>query len=205
MDLSKRASDDALTKRTSAGSLFPALMTKISPGTICSASSVTARPSLIARQWSGSMVLMDAMTRDDDQSCHMLNAAWMKKTASRTMARARFAGAGGLPSGRHAMKTSIDATSRMGPKPLKKYPRIWRVRCVGGSVGAFLPYWPMRRWTCSVDRPCSAVVERRLRTSSTDSVCHSSSATSVPLRQPVATQHHDIIQAYQWPQRCFSS
>ncbi len=120
MERSNLASDEASTKRTSAGSLFPALIRRTSPGTMCSAESVTRFPSRMARHESGSMVLMEAMTRDDDQSCHMLKAAWMKKMASRTMASARLARAGGCPSGCHATKTRMEATSSTGPKPLKK-------------------------------------------------------------------------------------
>lgn len=74
----------------------------------------------MARHSSGIMFLMDAITRAEDQSCHMLNAAWMKKTITRTIARARLADAGGLPRGRHAMNTRIAPIRRIDPKPLKK-------------------------------------------------------------------------------------
>ncbi len=68
------------------------------------------------------------MTREDDQSCHMLNAAWRKKTKSRTIANARFAGAGGCPRGFHEMNTKMQPMSRIGPNPTKKYPRIFLIR-----------------------------------------------------------------------------
>jgi hypothetical protein len=48
----------------------------------------------------------------------------MKKTANKTMARAKFAIAGGSPRGFHEIQTRIDPMSRMDPKPLKKYPKI---------------------------------------------------------------------------------
>jgi len=78
------------------------------------------------KQLSGSMVVMDFMTRFEDQSCHALNAAWMKNTARRTIARARFATDGGSPSGFHDTKTRIAPTRRIDPKPLKQYPNIVR-------------------------------------------------------------------------------
>jgi hypothetical protein len=67
---------------------------------------------------------MDAITREEDQSCHALNPAWMKNTASKTIASAKFAWAGGSPRGFHDIKTRIDPTSKIDPKPLKKYPNI---------------------------------------------------------------------------------
>jgi hypothetical protein len=70
------------------------------------------------------MVVIEAMTLDEDQSCHALKAAWMKKTHKRTIARARLACEGGSPSGFHDTKTRMQPTSRMEPKPLKKYPNI---------------------------------------------------------------------------------
>ena len=104
---------------------------------------------------------MEAMTRDEDQSCQALKAAWMKKTASRTIARARFEVAGGSPRGFQAMKTRIDPTSRMEPKPLKKYPNIVWKKCVGGRDGVFLPYCARRRLTCSEDRPWFGELDNR--------------------------------------------
>lgn len=97
IERSNLASLDTSTNLTSAGSLFPAFMKSTSPGTISVATSVTCAPSRSTRQLSGNIVVMEAMTRDDDQSCQALKPAWMKKTARRTMARARFASAGGLP------------------------------------------------------------------------------------------------------------
>jgi hypothetical protein len=125
MDLSNFASEDTSMKRTSAGSLFPALMKRKSPGTISLAITVTWAPSLKSKQLSGSIVVMDAMTREDDQSCHALNAAWMKNTASRTIASARFAWDAGSPRGFHDTKTRMDPTSKIDPNPLKKYPNIF--------------------------------------------------------------------------------
>lgn len=71
-------------------------------------------------QLSGSIVLMEAMTRDEDQSCQALKIAWMKKTARRTIAKAKLACAGGSPRGFQETKTSMDPTRRIEPKPLKK-------------------------------------------------------------------------------------
>jgi 2-methylcitrate dehydratase PrpD len=68
--------------------------------------------------------VIEAMTLDEDQSCQALKAAWMKNTARRTIASAKFAMAGGCPSGFQETNTSIDPTRRMEPKPLKKYPNI---------------------------------------------------------------------------------
>lgn len=120
IDRSNLASEDISTKRTSAGSLLPALIYSISPGTISLATTVTWAPSRSSRQSSGSMVVIDAMTLEDDQSCHALKAAWMKNTARRTMASARFACAGGSPRGFQETKTRMEPTRRMDPKPLKK-------------------------------------------------------------------------------------
>jgi hypothetical protein len=77
----------------------------------------------------------------------------MKKTARSTIASARFACEGGSPRGFHDTKTKIDPTSRIDPKPLKKYPSICCVRRVGGGDGMFLPYSVRRRFACSNDRP----------------------------------------------------
>jgi hypothetical protein len=121
------ASEDISTKRTSAGNLFPDLIKSISPGTISLDITVICAPSRSTKQLSGSIVVIDTITLEDDQSCHALNAAWMKNTARRTIARAKFACAGGWPSGFHDTKTRIAPTRRMDPKPLKKYPNIcWK-------------------------------------------------------------------------------
>lgn len=64
--------------------------------------------------------MMDAITLEEDQSCQALKAAWMKKTARSTVAKVRLATAGGPPKGFHDTKTSIEPTSRIDPKPLKK-------------------------------------------------------------------------------------
>lgn len=125
IDLSNFASEEISMSRTSAGSLLPALIYRMSPGTISLASTVAWTPSRNMMQLSGSIVVIDAMTRDEDQSCHALNAAWIMKTARRTMASARLATAGaGSPSGFQDMKTRIPPTRRMPPNPLKKYPNI---------------------------------------------------------------------------------
>lgn len=139
MALSNFASEETLRKRTSAGNLLPDLTMRMSPGTMFSAMSSTWLPSRITMQFSGNIVLMEFITREEDQSCHMLKAAWMKKTASSTMASAKLATAGGLPRGFHAMKTRMEATRRTVPKPLKKYPRMRFVWFVGAGEGAFLP------------------------------------------------------------------
>lgn len=120
IERSNFASDDISTNRTSAGSLFPALIYMISPGAMSKARTVTLAPSRRTKQESGSIVVIEAMTREEDQSCHALKAAWMKNTARRTIASARLACAGGSPSGFHAMKTSMAPTSKIDPKPLKK-------------------------------------------------------------------------------------
>jgi hypothetical protein len=180
MARSNLASDDTLTKRTSAGSLLPALTIRTSPGTMSVAIEATWTPSLTSMHSSGSIVLIDAMTRDDDQSCHRLKAAWMKKTMRRTIASARFAGAGlGSPSGFHDTKTRMLPMSRMGPKPWKKYPKIFRKRCVFGGDGAFFPYCVSLRFAWSADKPSVRDVPRRRTSSSTGRVCHSRSARSV--------------------------
>jgi hypothetical protein len=124
IDRSNFASDEISTNLTSAGSLFPDLIQRISPGTISLAITVACVPSLRTRQLSGSIVLIDAITREEDQSCHALKAAWMKKTASSTIASAKFATAGGSPRGFQDTKTRIEPTKRIDPKPLKKYPKI---------------------------------------------------------------------------------
>ncbi|KAF4507317.1 hypothetical protein G6O67_005970 [Ophiocordyceps sinensis] len=82
------ASDEMSMKRTSAGSLLPDLMETTSPGTRTSAGKRTSCPSRVTWQCSGSMSLMDDMTRDVDQSWNMAKPAWMKKTARSTMASA---------------------------------------------------------------------------------------------------------------------
>lgn len=51
------------------------------------------------------------------------------------MASAKFAMAGGSPSGFHDIKTRIDPNKRIEPKPLKKYPNICLKRWVGGAEG----------------------------------------------------------------------
>lgn len=101
----------------------------------------------MSKQLSGSIVVMEAMTLDEDQSCHALNAACIMKTARRTIANARLAVAGGSPRGFQATKTSIDPTKRMDPKPLKKYPKICWKRCDAGDEGVFFPYSISRRFT----------------------------------------------------------
>lgn len=146
MDRSNLASEDTWVNLISAGNLLPALTNNTSPGTcwLCisvdfggsqwegprhkhkltksAANRVAWEPFLMTWHSSGSMFLILAMTRPEDQSCHMLKPAWIKKTANSTMASARFACAGGSPSGFQATKTRIEATSKMDPKPLKKYP-----------------------------------------------------------------------------------
>ena len=112
--------EEISTKRTSAGSLFPALISKESPGTIPLAEVVTWAPSRSSRQSSGIMFVFDAITLEEDQSCHALNAACMRETASKTIARARFACVGGSPSGFQHMKTSMEPNRRIDPNPLKK-------------------------------------------------------------------------------------
>jgi hypothetical protein len=70
---------------------------------------------------SGSIFVIEAITLDEDQSCQALKAAWIKKTAKRTIARAKLATAGaGSPRGFHDTKTSIAPVSRILPNPLKK-------------------------------------------------------------------------------------
>lgn len=102
----------------------------------------------------------------------------MKKTARRTIARARFAWEGGSPRGCQEMKTRIEPTSRMEPKPLKKYPKIFFIRCVSDGGGAFLPYSSLLRRTCSRERPSVREVERRRVSSCTEILCQSRSASS---------------------------
>lgn len=126
--------------------------------------------------------MMDAMTFEEDQSCHALNAAWMQKTASSTMARARLACVGGSPSGFQQTNTSIDPTKRTDPKPLKKYPIIVLKWCVGAGEGVFFPYSVIRRFTCSVLRPLLVSVERRRKSSSRETVCHSRSKSSASIQ-----------------------
>ena len=116
---------------------------------------------------------MDAMTLEEDQSCHALKAAWMTKTASRTIARAKLACVGGCPRGFQLTKTSIDPTKRMDPKPLNKYPKICLERCVGAGEGLFLPYSTSRLFTCSSLSPLVNSVDKRLNNSSGETVCHS--------------------------------
>jgi hypothetical protein len=70
------------------------------------------------------MVVIEAITLDDDQSCQALNAALMTHTTMRTSAKARLASAGGSPRGFHAMNTRIPPPRRIVPKPPKRYPII---------------------------------------------------------------------------------
>lgn len=81
--------------------------------------------------------MIEAMTLDVDQSCTIVKSACMKKTPSRTIARAyqeisstcllvyvdeltRFATAGGSPRGLQETKTRMEPARRIPPKPLKK-------------------------------------------------------------------------------------
>lgn len=173
IDRSKFASEDTSMKRISAGSLFPDLMKTISPGTMSSALAVHWWSFRMRRQLSGSIVVMDAMTRDEDQSCQALNAAWITNTASRTMARARLACAGGFPRGFHDTNTRIEPTRRIDPKPLKRYPKICHSHRVGNGERTFLPYFCSRRCTSSLESPPSGDVRRRFWSSSMERVCHS--------------------------------
>jgi hypothetical protein len=70
--------------------------------------------------WSGSIPVIEAMTRELEKSCQKENAACATQTKARTIARAKLATAGGSPRGFQAMKTSIHATKRMAPKPPKR-------------------------------------------------------------------------------------
>src|SRR5450755_4506482 len=103
----------------------------------------------------------------------------MMKTATSTIARARFAVAGGSPKGCHATKTSTAPTRRMDPKPLKQYPKICRKRCVGGGEGVFLPYSISLLLACSVERPWLTEVDRRLYISLGVMRCQSRLASSL--------------------------
>lgn len=100
----------------------------------------------------------------------------MKKTTSNTMAKAKFAGAGGSPRGFHAMKTRIEAIKRMVPKPPKKYPTNLRNHVEGGGEGALGPYSLSLRAAPSADRPCWSEVERRVHSSWGVILCQSTVA-----------------------------
>lgn len=81
---------------------------------------VTRAPSLNNKQLSGNIVVIEAMTLDEDQSCQALKAACIKKTARRTIASAKFACEGGSPRGFQETNTRIAPTRRIDPNPLKK-------------------------------------------------------------------------------------
>ena len=131
------------------------------------------------------MAVMDAMTLDEDQSCQALKPAWMKKTASSTMARARFATAGGSPSGFQETNTNIQPAKRIMPKPLKKYPKICLNQWCGAGERAYFPYSRSRVWIWSDERPCPMSTARRFSSEVVDRVCHSmldSSALLIPIQ-----------------------
>ena len=78
------------------------------------------------------------------------------------MASARFACAGGSPSGFHETKTRIEPTSKIEPNPLKKYPNtVWK-KCVGGGDGMFFPYSVSRLFACSEERPWLGETDSRV-------------------------------------------
>jgi hypothetical protein len=154
--------------------------------------------------WSGSIVPMEAITLEEDQSCQALNAAWIAKTAISTHARAKFATAGGCPRGFQAMKTRIPATRRIEPKPPKKYPIIRPKRSEGGGVILFLPFSPARRFTCSSERPWDMATDRRRQSSSGDIVCHWRSARSTNC-QWLFTSKRRLFTDQRWPSPSLSS
>lgn len=179
IDLSNLASDDTSTNRISQGSLFPCLILITSPGTSSTADITTVAESLTAVQSSGSIVVIEAMTLEDDQSCQALKPAWMKKTANNTIASARFARAGGSPRGFQAIKTRMHPVKSSIPNPPKKYPMILRNHSVRGRVGAFLPCSsiPFRAW--SAERPWETEVFRPDTMLSMGIKCQSSSEMPV--------------------------
>ena len=65
------------------------------------------------------MLVIDAIVLDEDQNCHALKEPCIRKTASKTTAKARFACKGGSPSGFQQIKTSIEPIKRIDPNPLK--------------------------------------------------------------------------------------
>ncbi len=88
----------------------------------------------------------------------------------------------GSPSGFHDTKTRMLPTSKIPPKPLKRYPSISKNRLDFGGEGAFRPYSACRLWTCSLERPVCAEVVSREGTSAAAIVCHSRSLRSVLIR-----------------------
>jgi len=165
------ASLDTSTKRTSAGSLLPCLMTMMSPGIRSNADTLACEPLRITTHWSGSIIPMESITRLVDQSCHALKAAWMSQTAINTQASAKLAFAGGSPRGFQATKTRMPAPSRMLPKPPKKYPVTLPTTPDGGGVILFLPYSPTSRLIWSSERPWLVSTDRRRHSSATSRVC----------------------------------
>lgn len=145
IDLSNFASGETSTSRTSAGNLLPAVMQRTSPGTTSGAETSARVPSRTTKHRSGSMVVMEAIIFEEVQCCQALNAPWIKNTIIRTIASARFAVAGGSPKGFQQTKTRIPPSSRIDPKPSKKYPAMFFSRREGGDEGAFIPYSTTRR------------------------------------------------------------
>ena len=143
--------------------------------------------------WSGSIVPMEAMTLEDDQSCQALNPAWRANTVSRTHARAKLATAGGFPSGFHAMKTNILATRRIEPKPPKRYPTMRPRSPEGGGVSLFLPFSPTRRRTSSLDRPCVEVTDKRRKMSSREILCHSRPTKSIGVNRTASQKQNEPL------------
>lgn len=142
-------------------SLFSCLILIMSPGTRSTALMHTWLPSRMTMHSPGSVVVMEAITLEEDQSCQALKAACIMKTARRTHARATFAVAGGSPRGFQAVKTRTQPTNKIDPKPTKRYPIAVQNQREDDSVGWFFPCSAICRWTCSLESPCEAEVDSR--------------------------------------------
>ena len=154
IERSNFASEEHSTSRTSAGSLLPALINSTSPGTTSGAIMVCCVPSRSKRQLSGNIVVIEAITREDDQSCQALNAACTTNTTKRTMARARLADDGsGSPSGFHETKTSILPVNKIDPNPPNRYSKIFLAMLEGGAEGTLRPNCAKAFLTCSAPSP----------------------------------------------------
>jgi hypothetical protein len=81
----------------------------------------------------------------------------MTHTITSTIARARFANAGGSPSGFQDTKTRMAAMDKIEPKPPKRYCTVLMSQREGGDEKTFRPYSVSRFATSSSDKPCSLV------------------------------------------------
>src|ERR1700753_3180677 len=116
------------------------------------------------------MPVIEAITLELEKSCQNEKAACAVHTMTRTMASARFAKAGGRPSGLHAMNTRIAAIKRIAPKPPKRYPIVLRNHWEGGGDGEFGPTLFSFCEACVFARPAGRGLLKRVKSSSMEAV-----------------------------------